>query len=1085
MNQYWKGAAWRRMLLGREVFAMSVLAAMISNAYAQTTPAAEPAAQDAARSAAQDPAQAATQPSTAAPPSSAGDQPQPISTVRVAGFRSSLALSAMEKRDNIGLSDSVFAEDMGKFPDPNIADALARVPGVTITRNDLDGEGTNISIRGMGPAFTRITLNGAPMASASGGGYGSTPSANREVDIDFLPSELFTSATVYKSAVANTIEGGIAGTVNMRSVRPFDKKGFRSAFTLSGNYRDLDKKPGNTGSGLISNTWETRLGKVGVLGGFAFGNTKFYTESYQGVDMRNFQLLSNQISPAEHPNSTGGGSMSTPTVVPAGLPLSSLPAYAQSVLVPGAKIDEAMLLALNPGANITQIDNGLMGRLGRHMINSGERQRRGEVLSFQWEPNQEWMLYLDTMFAQKGSTFTQESMNAGTRPSTPIPIGLTFDRSDCTIGCTINSGIFANSFWGLEYRPQKENTHFRSINPGFEFRPTDKLTIDGSVNYTDSAFYRIAPSVLLATASAPSIINYDNTTPDQTPVYTSNINVNDPNAGFGWYQSTNGGASALRTNWYERTNTTKGSRFNVAWGDSDFTVKVGGAYDDIARRYFNWDQQPNNAWQNIACGNNMNYSFFAPNTTMQGNCDGRVAPGPVAATAYPGYGTGSSAGAPTLAYQGSVVPNSNVANYLTPSSHGFVTLNWPQFAKDTNYQSILDNVRNNITTSNAPTIGGYLREVADAAYAEVAGRYQLFGHTLRYDAGVRYIHTRQTIGATFYQDDPRNATLQQGGLYPATLGWRYETVSYNNVLPSGTLVYNLTKDLLLRAAASKSMTRANPNDLRQTSISMGDQSLAAVTVTNPDLKPFRANNLDLGLEWYYTKEAYFAAGFFAKDLFDRPLTKTSIYTLTQLEQKYSNLPFNLSTQQQLVVDNDGGPDKHLIAVSEPINIASKLKVRGLELTWQQPLDMLPVKGFGFTGNFTYTHQEDETPGGPPVANVPPRTNNLTVYYERNGLTLRVSRQYQASMVVNASTGITPPASTGATAYAYSSGRQQVDVSAGANLKKLLGLSKDLDLTLSVWNLNNAVTQTYVQFPNAIFNQIKPGRSFTLSARATF
>jgi TonB-dependent receptor len=1055
LHKHLKTSKSHRQHIRRDAFALTVIASLMANAYAQATP--DPAD-----------AQAANLGANAVTP-----------TVTVTGLRGSLAMSAMEKRDNIGLSDTVFAEDIGKFPDPNIADALSRVPGVTITRNTLDGEGMNISIRGMGPAYTRVILNGAPMASASGGGYGTSPSSNREVDMDFLPSELFRRATVYKSATASMIEGGISGVVDMRSVRPFDKSGFRSAFTLSGNYRDKDGKWGNTGSGLVSNTWNTRFGKVGALAGFAFGNTKFYSDVFQAVDMRNFQLTANQVGPGETANATAGGSMSTPTTVPTGLNLSLLPDYARAVLIPGKTIDRAMLLALNPGATIQQIDNALMGRLNRHIVYQGTRHRKGEVLSFQWQPNDDWMVYLDTMFAQKGSDFTQEGINAGTRPATSIPIGLGFDRSDCTAGCVITKGIFANTPWSLEYRPNHENTHFRSINPGFEFHPTDKLTIDGHVNFTSSSFYRIAPTVMLATTSAPSVITYNNTTSDQIPTITGNIDLNDPNAGWGWNQVSTG-LTGLRTNLYRRDNSTRGSRLNVAWGDEKFTVKVGGSYDDITRRSFNYDAQPNTAWQNIACANNINYSFYTPNTPTQGNCDGRVAPGTVAATAYPGFGTGSTTGAPALAYQGSVVPNSKVASYLSSTDHGFITLNWPQFAKDTNYQSILDNIE---TTATGST-GGYLRETVGAAYTQVDGRLQLFGHTLRYDAGVRYARTRQTIAAANIVADPRNATLKNGGLYPNTLSWEYETKFYNNVLPSGALVYNLTKDLLLRVAASKSMTRANPDDLKQTRITLNDQNLAGASVTNPNLKPFRANNLDIGLEWYYRKDAYFAAGAFAKDLIDRPQTMNNIYTFSQFQQKY-NTTFSLTTQQQLVLNNDGGPDKHLIQVREPINISTRLKIRGLELTWQQPLDMLPVKGFGFTGNMTFVRQKDDTPNAAPVANVPERTSNLTVYYENNGLSVRVSRQYQSSMVTNVSTGIIPPASTGQTAYAYSSGRQQVDMSVGANLKKLLNLSNNLDLTLSVWNLNNAVSQTYVQFPNAIYDQNKPGRSYTLSARTSF
>jgi hypothetical protein len=258
----------RRPRPARKILGLSILAACMSGAYAQTVPpdgSAKPGAPGAGT-----PTDAPRAGQAAAPAVPDAKNPPAVATVNVSGYRSSLALSAQEKRDNNGLTDTVFSEDMGKFPDPNIADALSRVPGVTVTRASIDGEGMNISIRGMGPAFTRVLLNGAPMASASAGSWGGSISANREVDMDFLPSELFRSATVYKSQQADIIEGGVAGTVNMRSVRPFDKSGLRSAFTASGNYRDKDGKWGNTGSGLVSNTWDTRFGKVGALAGFAW-----------------------------------------------------------------------------------------------------------------------------------------------------------------------------------------------------------------------------------------------------------------------------------------------------------------------------------------------------------------------------------------------------------------------------------------------------------------------------------------------------------------------------------------------------------------------------------------------------------------------------------------------------------------------------------------------------------------------------------------------------------------------------------------------------------------------------------------------
>ncbi|KQQ33335.1 hypothetical protein ASF61_09600 [Duganella sp. Leaf126] len=1003
------------------------------------------------------------------------DPTQPIKSVTVSGYRSSLALSANEKRDNIGLSDTVFSEDMGKFPDPNIADALARVPGVQVTRGSIDGEGLNVSIRGMGPAFTRVLLNGAPMASASAGSWGGNISANREVDMDFLPSELFRSASVYKSQQASLIEGGIAGTVNMRSVRPFDKSGFRTAFTLSGNYRDQQGQWGNTGSALISNTWNSAsFGKFGVLGGVAWGNTKYKTDAFQTVDMRNLQLKSFQGTPGYTLNGTGGGSQSTPDTVPSGLPLSSLPSYAQAVLVPGKQIDAAMLLALNPGATLQQIDNGLMGRLGRHIVYQGERKRAGEVLSFQWQPNDKWDLYLDTVFAQKKNDMVSEGMNVGTRANTVIPIGMEFDRSDCSTGCTVTKATLANTFWSLEFRPMKEKTVFRSINPGFEFRPADKWTIDGHLNYTSSSFYRDMPTILLATGSANSVIQYDNTTPGQTPVYTGNLDINNP-ANFGWYQAGQG-LSGLRMDLYERNNTTKGSRLNVNWGDSDFSLKVGGAYDDMERRYRSYSTA--DAWMNVACGNNVNTRLFQPNTQLrQPGCDGRSTPGPVtdAATAYPGYGTGSTTGAPPLAYLGSVVTNAAIPQYAHPGSNGFITADWDKFAKATDYQYFRDNIYKGFGNGS----GGYIREVVSAAYVEANGRSEVFGGTLRYNAGVRYARTKQTIGNLSIGADPRNATLQNGGLYDNLGIWAYETTRYSNTLPSATLAYNITPSLIARASASKSVNRANPADLRQTTLTLGDQGARQGSITNPNLKPFQANNLDLGLEYYFTREAYVALSGFAKDLTSRPGSRIVTYSLAQLDTMFGTT-IGLTDAQALAVAASGGRDKHLVEITEPFNIDSKLKIRGVEFTWQQPLDMLPVKGFGFTGNFTYAKQKDEAPNAPPVSGVPPRTNNFTLYYERNGLNARVSRQYTAAYVVNTSTGLNVPGG----AYAYTTERKQVDLSVGANLKKLFN-TYDVDLTLSVWNVGNAISQTYTQYSNAIFDEYKPGRSYTLSARTTF
>ncbi len=127
----------------------------------------------------------------------------------VTGLRAGLANSAKTKRDAVLIVESVSAEDVGKLPDVSIANSLARLPGVTAQR--LDGRDQKLSIRGLGPDFTTTLLNGREQV---------TTGDNRGVEFDQYPSEFFKNVNVYKTADASLIAAGIAGTVDLRTIRP-------------------------------------------------------------------------------------------------------------------------------------------------------------------------------------------------------------------------------------------------------------------------------------------------------------------------------------------------------------------------------------------------------------------------------------------------------------------------------------------------------------------------------------------------------------------------------------------------------------------------------------------------------------------------------------------------------------------------------------------------------------------------------------------------------------------------------------------------------------------------------------------------
>ncbi len=166
-----------------------------------------------------------------------------VDEVVVTGIRGGLERSADQKRNASGLIEAVAAEDLGKFPDQNIAESLQRVPGITIDRNG--GEGQFVSVRGFGPNFNTVLVNGRRVASEVG---------NREFSFDLFPSELISGAEIYKSGAAHLQEGGIGATINLSTARPLDSSGFKAILTGRGVYDVQADQASPQFFGLISNT---------------------------------------------------------------------------------------------------------------------------------------------------------------------------------------------------------------------------------------------------------------------------------------------------------------------------------------------------------------------------------------------------------------------------------------------------------------------------------------------------------------------------------------------------------------------------------------------------------------------------------------------------------------------------------------------------------------------------------------------------------------------------------------------------------------------------------------------------------------
>ena len=203
-----------------------------------------------------------------------------LEEVVVTGFRQSLSVALDEKRAAVGAVDAIVAEDIADFPDLNLAESIQRVPGVSIARDA--GEGRQISVRGLGPQFTRVRINGMEAMSANGG-TDAAGGTNRDRSFDFntFASELFNSITMRKTSAADIEEGSLGATVDLRSARPFDYDGFTVVTSVQGSYNDISEDVDPRGALLISNTFAD--GKFGALLSVAYTERKLLDEGSSTV----------------------------------------------------------------------------------------------------------------------------------------------------------------------------------------------------------------------------------------------------------------------------------------------------------------------------------------------------------------------------------------------------------------------------------------------------------------------------------------------------------------------------------------------------------------------------------------------------------------------------------------------------------------------------------------------------------------------------------------------------------------------------------------------------------------------------------
>lgn len=244
-----------------------------------------------------------------------GQSPDADNAIIVTGFRAQLANSQNIKRDADTVVDAITSEDIGALPDRSVTEALQRVPGIAINRfagsNDPDHfsvEGSGVVVRGLN--FVRSEFNGRTAFAAGVGG--------QALNFADVPSELLGSVIIAKNATAEMIEGGLAGTVNLNTRKPFDNDGLKIAFGAEANYSDFAREWTPTFSGLISNVWEGDFGRFGLLVSGSFSNIKSRAD---GLQIANYQTRDGMLVDAAN----AGGVQVCRNPLPSGADIMTLP----------------------------------------------------------------------------------------------------------------------------------------------------------------------------------------------------------------------------------------------------------------------------------------------------------------------------------------------------------------------------------------------------------------------------------------------------------------------------------------------------------------------------------------------------------------------------------------------------------------------------------------------------------------------------------------------------------------------------------------------------------------------------------------
>ncbi len=889
-----------------------------------------------------------------------------VEVIEVRGIRGSLVKSVDMKRNAIGVTESISADDIGKMPDQNIAESLQRLTGIQIDRNA--GEGTRVRIRGMSDNLTLLN-NESFITGMEYFQLGEGRSEFRD-SLEGVPSEVLGGVDVYKSPTASLIEGGVGGVVNLRTRSPFSVS---EAF-VAGNVKadigeDADEwKP--QGTLAFGNSWDD----FAAIATISTNSKVVHSDQAQNINRQgwvynqtaageNYILPGMQYeSDREYTRDRIGGTLALGWRATEDLEIT-LDIFHNELEIDSREYAQKYAMAIDGGLDESMpysIDQNGVIQSAVFNQSAGETSASREItditadnikLSFDYYLD-DWQIdgnislgkselkkqaaFADSRYSPYGvAGFVGADAPSGNGSGGITPNAVEGDDGDRSYNFTGGNGLPTIGF--IDNAPLQEAQYqFYKSHWGFADK-TENDSIAASLNASYDIDAGDLKTIKFGARLAKSEVDF------AQGRYLTNLSQNgaqspfDPSFDYGW----NAGMPAT-------------DGHNVGDVDGD------GISDNQA-----WG--PMYYFLDAAIGNN---ALDATTSTGQNLFE-----------ALNGVGGsmwgGSPSTMPIASFTSDPSRSINVDGWF-PSGGSVNSALFQDAGQMGNPQAWLSKISGGAPVSlhSMPLESWNVETNTSAAYFEAD--FEGTDSPYKLNVGVRVINTEVTVqGAqASAQTDDYWGTHTWNGTFK-TWDATSQTTDYWDVLPSANFSYDLDDSQVIRISAARVMSRPSNQDLGRgfgTEFVRNDQDqyiFSSGSAGNVDLKPFRANQIDFAYEWYMDELSYLSAGIFYKDV--------ESFTVSQTNIEY------------VADDSDEGSSG--AGVTRPFN-GDGGSVQGLEFALQKGFD----NGLGVIFNYTYsdssTDQNSLTKSDLALPGISEHAYNLIGFYEKDGINARIAYSWR-------------------------------------------------------------------------------------------